>query len=146
MLFTVDKMYLYAVFIMEMVCRSLRRIDRAVLPARTTETDLQAGKSPLNKPLHVVIDQGIDIIQKRHYLAILLQEVDHGFISSRQHFILLILARVVRRAAVEHISAAIARLINRNTFPERKRIDGNQQGRCCLRCRFGRQNRQWKRL
>ena len=116
-------MDLHVVFLFQMQGEVLGTIDRTVLPAGTTESDLQVGKIPLNEPLHVVIDQRIDGVQEGKDLTVFLQEINHRLVKSGQLFVLVVLTRIVRRTAVEDIAASITGFINRKTAFKRERVN-----------------------
>ena len=115
-------MYLDVKLLFEMLREVLGAIDGAVLATGATESDLQIGKIALNEALRVMIHEGIDGLQERQYLAVLLEEVNHRLIETREGLVLLVLTGVVRTAAVEDVSASVATLIRRQTFLERERI------------------------
>ena len=113
----------YVVFLVEVLREVLGTIDRTVLPAGTTESDLQVGKIPLNEPLHVVIDQRIDGVQEGKDLAVFLQEIDDRPVKTGHLFVFIVLTRVVSRTAVEDIAASITGFINRKTAFKRERVN-----------------------
>ena len=58
----------------EVACGGFGGIDGAVLPACASESDLQVGKTALQKTLYVVVNEAIDTLQEGQYLAVLLGE------------------------------------------------------------------------
>lgn len=102
------------VFRFEMLRQMLGTIDRTVLPAGTTERDLKIRKIAFDKALHMVIHETIDRIQEGKYFSVMLEEVYHRLIQSRQGFVLVVFAGIMGRAAVEYITATIAGFVSRN--------------------------------
>ena len=96
------------VFRFEMLRQMLSTIDRTVLPAGTTERDLDIRKIAFYEALHVMIHEAIDRIQEGEYFAILLEKINHRLIQARQGFVLVVFAGIMGRAAVEDITATIA--------------------------------------
>ena len=110
------------IFLVQMLGQMFGTIDRTVLPARTTESDLQVGKIPLDKALYVMVNEGIDGVQKRQYLTVLLQKIDDRLIKPREGLVLLILTRVMGGTAIEDIPASVAGLIGRKTALKREGV------------------------
>jgi len=77
-------------------------------------------KIALYEPLYVVIDQFIHRVQERQNLAVLLEEVYDGLIQTGERLVLLVLTRVVGRAAVEDIASTVTGLIDRQAALKRK--------------------------
>ena len=100
----------------------LGTIDGTVLTAGATEADLKVGEATLNPALGMEIDDGIDVRKELEYFAVLLKEVDDGTVKTRKCLVLFITSRVVRRAAVEHVTATIAGSVFGNAFLERERV------------------------
>ncbi len=102
------------VFRFEMLRQVLGTIDRTVLSSGTAERDLKIRKITFHKALYVVIHETIDRIQEGEYFSVLFEKINHRLIQSRQGFVLVVFAGVMGRAAVEYITATIARFISRN--------------------------------
>ena len=83
------------IFLFQVLSQVLGAIDRTVLTAGTTESDLQVGEIALDEPLHVMVDKGIDGFQEGEYLAVRFEEVDDGLIQAREGLELLVLTRVM---------------------------------------------------
>jgi hypothetical protein len=113
------------VFLFEVFGYVLGAINGPVLPARTTETNLQMRKTALHEPLHVVIHQLIHTLQEREDLPVFLQEINHRLIQARQAFVLLVLTGVMGTPAIEHIPAAVPTLVSRYATLEGEGIDRN---------------------
>ena len=111
MLFAVVDSHLDAVFPMEMFGEVLCGIDATVLASSAAEREHQVGESALDESLHMEVGQTIDALQKIEQFAVLFQKVDDGLVESRQLLVLLVTTWVVGAAAVEHISASIARRV-----------------------------------
>ena len=103
-----------------MLGQMLRRIHTAMLTACAAEREHQRRESTLNVAAHMVVGQLIHRIQKRQYLAIVLQESNHRLIQSRQLLIRLISTRVVRASTVEHVTTTIATLVLGDALAIRK--------------------------
>ena len=101
------------IFIVQVFCEVLGTIDRAVLPARTTERHLQVCEIALYIPLHMMIDQCINGVQEGQYLTVLLQEIDDGLIQTGHLLVFFVPTRVVSRTAVEDITASVSGFIGR---------------------------------
>ena len=115
-------MYLDVKLLFEMLREVLGTIDGAVLATGATESDLEIGKIALDEALRMMIHEGIDGLQERQYLAVLLEEVNDGLIETCEGLVLLILTGIVRTAAVEDISASVTGLIDRQTALKGERI------------------------
>ena len=113
----------------EVLSEVLGAVGGAVLAAGAAETDLQVRESALKEALHVGIDQGIDMVQEAEDLAVLLQELNDGFIKTGQLLEPFVLPRIMHAPAVEHIPAPISRCVLRNAFLKGKTVNGHGQGR-----------------
>ena len=91
----VDEMNGDVIFLFEVLGQVLGTIDRTVLTAGTTESDLQVGEIALNEPLHMMVDKGIDGAEEGEYLAVRFEEVDDGLVQAREGLVLLVLTRVM---------------------------------------------------
>ena len=107
-LFAVTDAHLNAELLVDMLGQMLRAIYRTVLTARTAKREHQRRKATLDIAAHVGVGQFIDAVQERQYLSVVLQESDDRLVQSRQLLIRLITARIVRRTAVEHVTATVA--------------------------------------
>ena len=104
------------VFLEQVLREMFGTIDRAMLTAGTTESDLQVGKIPFDEPFHMMIDERINRLQEGQYLTVVLQEINDRLIQSRHLLVLLVLAGIMSRAAVEDITAPVTGFIYRKTF------------------------------
>ena len=111
------------IFVMEVFGEVFGGIDRAMLSAGTTETNLQMIKTAFDKPLYMVIHQGIDMIQESQDLAVLLKEIYHRLIKTREGFVLLVFTGIMGRTAIKDISATISGLVCRNTAFKGERVN-----------------------
>ena len=118
-------MDLHLVGIVQTFRQMFGTIDRTMLPTGTTESHLQVTKFPFYEPLYMMVHQRINGVQERKYLSILLQKIYHRLIKTCELLVSIVLTGIVRRAAVEDVSAAVSRLIDRKTFLEGERIDGD---------------------
>ena len=116
-------MDLDTVFVVEMLREAFSTIDGTVLPAGTTESNLQMGEVALDEPRHMMIDKGIDGFEEGQNLAILFEEVNDGLIQAGEGLVLLILARVMGSAAVKDIPAAITAVIDRQPAFKREGVN-----------------------
>ena len=96
------------VFLLQMLRQMFGAIDGSVLASRTAESHLQMFKTALDKPLYMMIHEGIDRLKERENLAVLLQKIYHRLIQTRQGFVFVILTGIMGASAIKHISAAIA--------------------------------------
>jgi len=87
-----------------MLSDPLRGVDRPVLSAGTPEGDHQVSKSSVDVALHVPVNEWVDIVEERGYLAILLQEFDDRFVQPVHVVVPFKFAGVVNGATVEHVS------------------------------------------
>lgn len=122
-LLAMDKVNGDGIFLTQMVRHRLGTIDTTMLTARAAKGHLHMREITLDKSLHMVIHQRIDMLQKRQYLPILLQKIYHRLIHTSQGLILLILTGVMRGAAVEDIPTTIATLVRGQAALETKTID-----------------------
>ena len=118
-----DEMNGDVIFLLQVLGQVLGTIDRTVLSAGTTESDLQVDEIALDEPLHMMVDKGIDGVQEGEYLAVLLEEVDDGLVQAREGLVLLVLTRVMGGPAVEHIPTAVAGGIFRSSLSKGERVD-----------------------
>ena len=100
-----------AVFLMYVLCQMLGRIDASVLSASTPEREHQACKTSFNITLYMGIGKFIYTLQECQNLAIIFEEANYWFIKTCELLIWLIASWIVGRAAIEDISATIARSI-----------------------------------
>lgn len=83
------------VFLFKVLRQVLGTIDRTVLPAGTTERDLEIRKIAFDKALHMMIHEAIDRIQESEYFSVILEEVYHRLIQARQGFVLVVFAGIM---------------------------------------------------
>ena len=105
----------------------LGAVHGAVLPACTAERELQMREVTIYVALHVEVSQSIDMREEIRDFPIVLKELYHGRIQSRQLFVLLVASRIVGGAAIKHVAATVPTLISRNAAFVGKRIDGYRQ-------------------
>ena len=117
-----------AIFPVEVFSQMLGRIDRAVLSTRTAKREHQRGEATLDISLHMVIGQPIDTLQERQYLTIVLQEADDRLVQSSHLLIFLVTAGIMRRSAVEHITASVAAFVFRYSFLVGKAENADNEG------------------
>ena len=110
------EMNFYTIFIIQIFCQVLSRINTAMLSACTTEREHKIVESSLHPALHMMVGKSIDTIKEGEYLAILLKEINYRLIQSCLLFIFLITTWVVGGSTVEDITAAISRLVFRDAF------------------------------
>ena len=111
-----DEVNLHVVFLFQVFGQVFGAIDRAVLTAGATERDLQMVKTSLEEPFYMVVHQFINRFQECKNLAVLLKKINYRLVQARHLHKLLVLAGVVGRAAIEHISASIAGSVSRYAF------------------------------
>ena len=121
-------MHLYAKLVVDMLGQVLRAVDTAMLAARATKAEHQAGEAALDVAAHVMVGQLVDAVEELEYLAIVFQEADDGCVQSRELLVGLITTGVVGAAAIKHIATAIARRVFRYALAEGKAIDPYHQG------------------
>lgn len=102
------------VFLFKVLRQVLGTIDRTVLSAGTAERDLEILKIAFYKALHMMIDEAIDRIKESEYFSVILEEIYHRLIQSRQGFVLVVFAGIMGRTAIEDIAATIAGFVGRN--------------------------------
>lgn len=102
------------VFLMQMFRQVLCRIDTAMLPARTSEGEHQVGETTFHVTLHVEVGQLINAFEELKNFAILLKELNHWGVQTREFFVGLIFPWVVRGATIEYVSASVAATIGWN--------------------------------
>ena len=95
-------------------------INGTMLPTCTTEGEHEVGEATVDVTLHVSIGEFVDTIEEGEYLAVVLEEAYHGLIKSGELLVRFIASGVVRRTTVEHVSAAIARLVGWYALAERE--------------------------
>ena len=122
-LFTVDNVNTYVVFLVQVLCQVLRTIDRAVLPARTSEGHLQVRELTLNIPLHMMINECIDGVQEGQNLTVFLQKIDDGLIQTGHLLVFFVPTRVVSRTAVEDITASVSGFIYGKSLLKREGVN-----------------------
>lgn len=110
-LFAVAYLDLNAEFLVQMFCQMLCRVDTAVLSACASEGEHKVGEAAVDVALHMSVCQLIDAIEKGEYLAIVFKEANNRLVQTRKLLIRLVATGVVRRATIEHVTTAIARLV-----------------------------------
>lgn len=115
-LLTVAHMHLDAVAGVDVFGQMLRRVYAAVLAAGASEGEHQAGEAALDVAAHVGIGQLVDAVEEGEYLPVVLEEADDGLVEAGQLLVRLVPSGVVGGAAVEHVAAAVARLVGRDAL------------------------------
>jgi hypothetical protein len=108
------------IFLGEMTGQMLGAIYRAMLAACTSETYHQAREASAGIGPDMRIHYTIDMVKETYYLSVIFQKPYDRFIPACQFLIRFISARIMDRAAVKDIAAAIAGRITRYSFLERK--------------------------
>lgn len=103
--------HLYSELLVQMFREVLRRVDTAMLSAGATEGEHEVGEATVDVTLHVSIGEFVDAIEEGEYLTVVLEEAYHGLVESGELLVRFIASGVVRRTTVEHVSAAITRLV-----------------------------------
>ena len=111
------------IFLFEMHRQMFGTIDGTVLPACTTEGDLEIGEVPLDEPLHMMVHKCINGLQERQYLTVILEKINDRLVQSRHSLILLVFTRIVGTAAVKNITATVTGFINRYSAFKRERVN-----------------------
>ena len=106
----------YTEFLVQVLGHVLGRINRTVLATGASEAHRKVAESTLNVTLHGCIHQGVSIFQEWEYLTVVFQELDDRLVKTGERFVTLVLARIVHRTTIEHITTAIACRVVRNTF------------------------------
>ena len=114
-------------FLVDVLGEMLRRIDGTMLTARATEREHQRSKTTLQIPLHVGIGEFVNAVEEGRDFAVIFEEANHGFVESGELFVGLVTPRIMRRAAVEDIAAAVAALVLGNAFFIGKTEDPNHE-------------------
>ena len=94
----------------------LSGIYRTVLATSTAKAYHQVGEVALLVSLYRLVDHGIDMNEPLVDGALLLEELDYVIVEAGEGFVLVILARVVKCAAVKYIATAVARWVVGNAF------------------------------
>ena len=110
-------------FFLQVLGQVFGTIDRTVLATGAAERHLQMVETAFQKTRYMMIHQGINGMQERQYFAVLLQKVNDRLVQARQLFELVVFARVVRAAAVEDISAAVAAGVLRDAALKGERVN-----------------------
>ena len=132
MLFTMTEADLNTEPLVEVFGQMLGTIDAAVLPSRTAEGEHERGEASVEVSLYVKVGQPIDAVEESEYFSVLFQEIDDGTVEPSQLLVGGVTAGVVGRAAVEHVTASVARRVVRYTLLRLvgERIDADDQA--CL--------------
>lgn len=107
---------LYVELVGQMLGQMLGAVDRTMLSAGTSEANLQMSELPLNETLHMIIHHVVDIVQELRDTTVVLKEFDDFLVKSGELAVMLVFARIVDRAAVKHITTAVAGRVNRDAF------------------------------
>ena len=108
-LLAVHHVHLHPEPLVHMLGQVLRAVDAAMLAARAAEAEHQMGEATLQVAGHMLVGQGVDVVEKFEYLSVVLQKTDDGFVQSRELLVGLVAARIVGAAAVENVASAVAR-------------------------------------
>ena len=101
-------MNLDAEFLVYVLGKVLRAVDGAVLASCAPEAEHQVGEATLDVAAYMLVGEGVHIVKKFQYLAVVLKESYHGLVKASQLLVWLIASGVVRGAAVEHIAASVS--------------------------------------
>ena len=88
--------------------KMLGAIDGAMLSAGAAEADLHVSEFPLHEALDMLVDHGVNIVEEFGDSPVVLKELDHLRIQSRELAVMLVLARVIDGPAIKHIASTIA--------------------------------------
>ena len=88
--------------------------------ASTSEREHKVGKSTVDIALYMSVGQLIYAFEEGKNLAVVLKESYYGFVESCELLVRLIASGIMCRAAIEHISSAIARTVLRNALTVRE--------------------------
>ncbi len=94
----------------QMLGQMLGAVNRAVLSASASETNLKMGELPLNEAFDMVIDKVIDVVQELCDSAVILKEFYDLLVESRELTVMLVLAWIVDGAAVKDVARMDARV------------------------------------
>ena len=83
------------VFLSKMTGQMFGALDRTVLASGAAEADHEIRESPAPKCLHMRIDHPVHMIKEAKNLAVLFEETDDRFVSSRKLLIWFISSRIV---------------------------------------------------
>ena len=114
--FPVGNRDLYVELVGQMLGQMLRAVNGAMLSAGASEADLQVRELSLYEALHVVVHKIIDVVQELRDSPVVLKERDDFLVQSGELTVMLVLARVVDRTAIEDVTASVACRVNRNPF------------------------------
>ena len=123
MAFAVNHMNLHSELVVKMSGEMFGAIDRAVLPSRTTEGYLQVRETAFKETRDMMVHQFLHRREEDRYFSVLLKEVNDWLVQAGERFILIVLAGVMCRAAVEDIASTVSAGIFRNTAFIRKGVN-----------------------
>ena len=127
-LFAVGEVHDDTIFPMEMLRQVLGAIDGAVLSAGASEGEHQVGESPLEVAFYVGIRQAVDRIEECQDLAVVFQETYYLLVQACQLLVRLVAAGVVGAAAVEDITAPVARRVLGDATAVGEGEDADEEG------------------
>ena len=100
----------------QMLGQMFGAVNRAVLSASASKTNLKMGELPLNEAFDMVIDKVIDVVQELCDSAVILKEFYDLLVEPRELTVMLVLAWIVDGAAVKDVASSIAGCVNRDAF------------------------------
>ena len=127
MLFPVFQFHPDTVFLMQMFGHMLCRIDRTMLSACASEADHQMRKATFQITFYRSIHQCLHMLQESRNFTVLFQKTDNRFIPSRQCLVCIIAAGIMDSPSIEYKTAAVIRLVLRNSFAIRETHHRNRQ-------------------
>ena len=118
-----NKADLDIVFLFEMLREMLGTIDRTMLPTRATESYLEVREVTFDEARYMMVDEGINGLQKSQYLAVLLQKINDRLVQSGEGLVFVVLTGIMGSAAVEDIATAITGLIYGQALLKREGVN-----------------------
>ena len=94
----------------------LGAVDRAMLTSCAAEADHEVGKSALFVACDRGVDKSIAVVKENANLSVILKKLNDLTVETCERFVAFVFAGVVDRAAVEYISATVARWVVGDAF------------------------------
>jgi hypothetical protein len=111
------------ILLFQMLGEVLGAINRAVLTACTTESDLKMRETAFEETLRVVIHKRVNGLEEGENLTIFLKKVNNRPVEARESLEFIVFAGIMGRSAVKDITSSVSGFVNRNTAFERERVN-----------------------
>ena len=111
------------IFLRKVTGQMFGAIDRTVLASRAAEAHHKACEPAARICLDMRVNDPVYMFKETDYLPVIFKESYYRLVAAGKLLVRLIAARIMDRAAVEHISSSVSGHVLRNAFLEGEAVD-----------------------